>query len=58
MLMQDPISLQVMKHYERLDIQMHHTFIHKLKGPRTVSSENVYGRLKQVPHSMTAQNVY
>ena len=42
-----PISLKVMKHYERPTIQMHHTFNRRLNGLRTVSSENVYGRLKQ-----------
>ena len=42
-----PISLKVMKHYERPTLQMHHTFNCRLNGLRTVSSENVYGRLKQ-----------
>ena len=42
-----PLSLKVMKHYERPTLQMHHTFNRKLNGLRTVSSENVYGRLKQ-----------
>lgn len=42
-----PISLKVMKHYETPLIPMHRRFNVRLNGLRTISSENVYARLKQ-----------
>ena len=42
-----PISLKVMKHYEHPANCMQRELDNPLNGLRTVSSENVYGRLKQ-----------